>query len=286
MAHTVNQPAGNASSVATGRKPSLVLYGGLVFVALFKDLLDLIGLGSLPFIGTVVTLCFSFLIFMLLVLFDRSGGRGNKKMAQGMVMMFGTLIEGLGFVLNFLPLETLTVIFLYVISYRAWKKEAEGGVADQRGAVRRMQLQQRQLTRAASRQERVMAESDRVAEPALEGTGVVRPGRITVRRGQVVSSTPLVIPTRAPLARPVVATRQSVGKQSQATRFGSSGSGRLGASDVSSVSERAAANDATYRIRAAGSRMSQTAPVAGTRPQGGLHSGSKVTSRGQFRRAA
>jgi hypothetical protein len=283
MAHTVNQPAGNASSVATGRKPSLVLYGGLVFVALFKDLLDLIGLGSLPFIGTVVTLCFSFLIFMLLVLFDRSGGRGNKKMAQGMVMMLGTLIEGLGFVLNFLPLETLTVIFLYVISYRAWKQEEKSGAVDQKGAARRMQLQQRQVVRTAARQEREAVQSARVAEQAMEGTSVAQPGRITVRRGQVVSSTPLVIPTRAPLAGPVVAKRHLVvGKQSQATQFGSVGSGRLGASDVSSASGRAAANDATYRIRAAGSRMSHTAPASGTRPQEGLRSRPRVASSGQF----
>ncbi len=85
----------------TGVKPSLLFYLGLFFIALLKDLLDFVGIGSLPGLGTVVTICFSFLIWMLMTLFDRSGGKSNKKMARGLVLIFFSLVEAIFFGLNF-----------------------------------------------------------------------------------------------------------------------------------------------------------------------------------------
>ncbi|MFZ1654786.1 MAG: hypothetical protein WBO92_00180 [Candidatus Moraniibacteriota bacterium] len=263
MAIATNPSPGSVASTATGEKPSLILFGGLAVIALFKDLLDLVGLGSLPLIGTVVTLCFSSLIFMLLFLFDRSGGRGNKKLAQGMVMIFGTLIEGLGFVLNFLPLETLTVIFLYIISYRAWKKAEKAGAASQQGQSRKMRLQQVQMARAVAKQEQAAAEAQVAQDSAplaanQEAIQVMDQERAAA---QAMSLAPLVIPSRTPLARPVTATRQPTNERSNPARLGIYGAGRIAANDASFVSGREAANDATYRIRAAGSRMSQAVPA-------------------------
>lgn len=107
----------------TGVKPSLLLYLGLFFIAFLKDLLDFVGLGSLPGLGTVVTICFSFLIWMLMTLFDRSGGKSNKKMARGLVLIFFSLVEALFFGLNFLPIQSGTVVVLYIMARSAAKKE-------------------------------------------------------------------------------------------------------------------------------------------------------------------
>ncbi len=107
----------------TGVKPSLLLYLGLFFIALLKDLLDFVGIGSLPGLGTVVTICFSFLIWMLMTLFDRSGGKSNKKMARGLVLIFFSLVEAIFFGLNFLPIQSGTVVVLYIMARSAAKKE-------------------------------------------------------------------------------------------------------------------------------------------------------------------
>src|SRR3972149_2986775 len=40
----------------TGEKPSAMLYLGVAMVALLKDLVDFVGVGSLPGVGTVVTI--------------------------------------------------------------------------------------------------------------------------------------------------------------------------------------------------------------------------------------
>lgn len=80
-------------------------------VALFKDILDLVLIGSLPGIGTVVTLIFSMLIFMLLMLSGSSHKYPMQK--KGVMLLLGTLTESFFFGLNFLPIETLTVLAIY-----------------------------------------------------------------------------------------------------------------------------------------------------------------------------
>lgn len=107
-----------------GEKPSALLYLGVSMIALFKDLLDLVGIGSLPGIGTVVTICFGFLIWILLTVFDTSSNHTgmNIRLIRGLVTIFFTLVEAVGFGLNFLPIMTLTVIVLYYLAKRAYKK--------------------------------------------------------------------------------------------------------------------------------------------------------------------
>lgn len=104
-------------------KPSAFLYAGLGMIALLKDLLDLALIGSFPGIGTVVTACFSFLIWMLMTLFDRSGGKSNSKIARSLVLLFLSLVEAIGFGLNFMPIQTMTVGLLYIMARSAWKKD-------------------------------------------------------------------------------------------------------------------------------------------------------------------
>ncbi len=81
-------------------------------VALLKDfVLDPIGIGSLPVIGTVITWCVSILIGFLVLL---AGGSGKKQMAKLVILIAGTLIETF-FGLNFVPGETGMVIAIYVV---------------------------------------------------------------------------------------------------------------------------------------------------------------------------
>lgn len=172
MATTANQKPVKNSSAATGEKPSLLLFAGITLAGLLKDTLDFIGIGSLPGIGLVVTACFSFFSFVLLLLFDRSGGRGNKRMAQGMVVTMGTLVEGIGFVVNFLPLQTLTAVFLYLISYKSWKNSQRAAAVVMRRQRSSLQTQRSRMARAVALREERMAEEEAAASNAAGEPGV------------------------------------------------------------------------------------------------------------------
>ncbi len=104
------------------RKVTLLSYAPMLVAALLKDLLDLTGIGSFPGIGTIVTFCFSILIFFLALL--NGSFRGRLKYRKALVLIIGTLVEAVGFGLNFLPLETLTVLAMYSVD----KAEAKGGM--------------------------------------------------------------------------------------------------------------------------------------------------------------
>ncbi len=115
----------------TGEKPSKLLYMGVAMIALFKDTLDL-AIGPLLGIVTVIGLCTSFLIWILLLVFDRSGGRHNMKLARSVLQLVVAIIESLGIGLNYLPWQTATVVILYVMAKKAWRKQAKEASA-QRG---------------------------------------------------------------------------------------------------------------------------------------------------------
>lgn len=87
------------------------LYLPALAVAMFKDLLDFVFIGSLPVIGTVITASLSFLIFALLFL------TGSKNQTSRRVIVLGltTLVEGILFGLNFFPLETAAVLVIYYL---------------------------------------------------------------------------------------------------------------------------------------------------------------------------
>lgn len=98
-------------------KATLFSYGLPLAVALQKDLLDLAMIGSLPGIGSIVTICFSLLIFLLIHL-SRSEGRlmGSRFIVRmGLTMIFGSIVEGFAFGLNFLPIETMVVLIIYIM---------------------------------------------------------------------------------------------------------------------------------------------------------------------------
>jgi len=132
----------------SGEKPSKVLYLGVGGIALLKDLLDFTGVGSLPGIGTVVTICFSFLIWILLTMFDRSGKGSNIKVMRGLVILLLGLVEALGFGLNFLPIETFTVILLYSMAQKVWKKTEKKSQGEKAAQTNAEMIREYQMTRA------------------------------------------------------------------------------------------------------------------------------------------
>lgn len=98
-----------------------------LMAAILKDLLDYVGIGSLPAIGYVVTICVSFVIGLMVFI----AGSGSKKRnrAKSLIKKLvtlggGTIVESLLFGLNFLPIETLTVIVLYRIVKKEKAAEA------------------------------------------------------------------------------------------------------------------------------------------------------------------
>ncbi|EKE20846.1 MAG: hypothetical protein ACD_7C00461G0006 [uncultured bacterium] len=104
------------------------IYGLAFALALLKDLLDLTVVLALPAIGTVITICVSIAIGLIL-LFDGISV-SQRRMARRMtrrflVLIAGTLAEGILFGLNFFPIETLVVAIIYWMSLTDRKRSAK-----------------------------------------------------------------------------------------------------------------------------------------------------------------
>lgn len=93
------------------RNVSFFSYMPALAAALLKDVLDLMFIGSFPGLGTIITFCFSILIFFLLML--AGSGQNYTLTKKGMLLLAGTAVEGIAFGLNFLPIETITVFLIY-----------------------------------------------------------------------------------------------------------------------------------------------------------------------------
>lgn len=124
-----NRELGKMYSNATGEKPSWILYMIVGVFALFKDLTDLV-FGFIPGIGMAIALvfgfCFSAVIYLLLMAFDRSGGASNLHSSQLfikrlLVLLAATVVDMVPLI-GFLPVTTLSVMLLYWMAKRAWKK--------------------------------------------------------------------------------------------------------------------------------------------------------------------
>jgi hypothetical protein len=125
IAEIAKNPVGLLSQVSIFNDiPYIVAFG----MAILKDILDLAVIGALPGIGTVLTIIASITIFFMMLL---SGSGSSKKMAGGMikkglVLAGGTIFEMVGFGLNFFPMETATVLLVYLMELADRKKAAAG----------------------------------------------------------------------------------------------------------------------------------------------------------------
>ncbi|MBU2028417.1 hypothetical protein KJ761_00820 [Patescibacteria group bacterium] len=97
------------------------MYGIALCFALFKDISDFVGLGSLPVIGTLVTFAVSFIIGMIMFITGSRGKMGNaKRIVKSLAKRYGTLVAGTGvemfFGLNFFPIETAMVAVVFYLT--------------------------------------------------------------------------------------------------------------------------------------------------------------------------
>jgi len=102
------------------------LYGIALSAALLKDILDFVGIGSLPAIGTVITLMASITIWAVMII-TGSAFKAIKKRRLVMrygVLAAGTLIE-MVFGIDFLPIETFMVIYIFVSALEDRRDAAE-----------------------------------------------------------------------------------------------------------------------------------------------------------------
>lgn len=98
------------------------LYGIALSAALLKDIVDLVGIGSLPVIGTVITLMATITIFAVMLI---TGNFFKKRWAKKIGVVFlGTAVEII-FGLNFLPVETAVVIIVFYLALDDRRKAAE-----------------------------------------------------------------------------------------------------------------------------------------------------------------
>jgi hypothetical protein len=97
-----------------------VLFVIPVSAAVLKDVSDVVIIGSLPGLGTVVSICCSITIGLFTITL---GGGGAKKKAKGFIngptkivltLIGGTLVEMLPGV-NFVPTETVTAVVVYMM---------------------------------------------------------------------------------------------------------------------------------------------------------------------------
>ena len=103
--------------------------------AILKDFSDYVGIGSLPIIGTAVTLMTSFTIITgMLVSGNYSSGKRNRLNVKRAIKRWGTLAGGtlaeLLFGINFLPLETLTAFITFGLTLLERVKSNEERASD------------------------------------------------------------------------------------------------------------------------------------------------------------
>lgn len=105
------------------------MYGLALFVAIFKDVLDLIEATGIGYVVVVVsTFCASIFIGLMMYLGNSSSGRSraqNKVLKSYLVLIGGTAIE-LIFGIDILPIETLTVLIIYGMALAARKQAKKG----------------------------------------------------------------------------------------------------------------------------------------------------------------
>lgn len=108
-------------------KASVFSYAPVFLIAVLKDLLDFVGIGSLPGIGTIITICCSILIFLLFFLIKSNSKLMDSKfvMKRGVILLSGTIIEAFGFGINFLPIETMTVGLILFMDRHLSEKSIE-----------------------------------------------------------------------------------------------------------------------------------------------------------------
>ena len=105
------------------------MYGLALFAAILKDLLDIVEATGIGYILVVVTtFCTGIFIAMMMLLgsfSNNSGGKKQQKIIRSWLVLFGGTIIELIPGIDFVPIETLTVIIIYVLLLSSRKQNKE-----------------------------------------------------------------------------------------------------------------------------------------------------------------
>lgn len=123
-------PWGIFSLMSQGSIFSDWMYGLALFAAVFKDLFDLIEVTGIGYIIVIITTfcCSIFIAFMMILgSFSNGFGRMQQKVIRSWLVLLGGTTAELLFGVNFLPIETLTVLIIYamLLSDRKQSKEKD-----------------------------------------------------------------------------------------------------------------------------------------------------------------
>lgn len=119
-------PWGFFSLISNVNFLSDIPYFFAIMAATLKDGLDLVLIGSLPAIGTIVTACASLFIGMMMFLGNIMQGEHDRTVFQSvllkqfLVLIFISIVEFV-FGIDFLPAETIGTIFIYSFALAARK---------------------------------------------------------------------------------------------------------------------------------------------------------------------
>ena len=96
-------------------------------VATLKDLSDWVLIGSIPVIGTLISLFCSVLIFILSLTAKKNSGLEDMGfiIRRLLIVAVGFLIEGFVFGVNFFPFEIATVFIIYLMDKHLSRKQIE-----------------------------------------------------------------------------------------------------------------------------------------------------------------
>lgn len=101
-------------------KPSLLRYSPAFAIAMLKDGLDYILIGSIPVIGTIVSFICAALLFLALIFAKKTGSLSDIKFVvkRFLIVLVVFAIEGFAFGVNFFPFEIVAVIIVYFMDKR------------------------------------------------------------------------------------------------------------------------------------------------------------------------
>jgi len=119
-------PMGAVSLMSHIRPIADIPYFAAIGVAILKDLSDLVLIGSLPGLGSAITVCASIFIFMMMLLVGGGAKQkiANSLMKKGGIQIGATIIEVVMPGINFVPIMTATVIAVYIMTLSE-RKHAE-----------------------------------------------------------------------------------------------------------------------------------------------------------------
>jgi hypothetical protein len=126
---TAQEFAGEISLFKFIKLEDFIFVGFAISIALFKDVLDFVLVGSLPAIGTAVTLFASSAIAGSMYIAGANKGMFNQAktssfMLRRVLTWLGATLGEMIFGIDFLPIETVLVLALYRLILLERKEEA------------------------------------------------------------------------------------------------------------------------------------------------------------------